>query len=59
MKKQLKINPRTNFEKILQAAGNKLGLEAKILYNETGAIVEDGNDVKDGEILYVSQGEQF
>lgn len=57
--KQLKINPKTNFEKILQAAGNKLGIEAKILYNESGAIVDDGNDIKDGETLYVSQGEQY
>ena len=43
----------------MQAAGNKLGIEAKVLYNESGAIVDDGNDIKSGETLYVSQGEQF
>lgn len=57
--KQIKINPKTSFEEILKAAGKKLGIEAKILYNEAGVMVGNSTDIKDGETLHVSQGEKF
>jgi len=59
VKKQVKINPKDSFEKILSTIGSRLRLEAKILYNESGATIEDGQDIRDGELIYVSQGEKF
>jgi len=59
VRKQLKINPNSDFKEILQAAGKKLGIEAKILYNRSGAIINNRNDIKSEETLYVSQGEEF
>lgn len=59
VKKQVKIDPKESFDKILTIIGNKLELEAKVLYNESGAMIEDGQDIRDGELLYVSQGEKF
>lgn len=59
IKKQVKIDPKDSFDKILTIIGNKLELEAKMLFNENGAMIEDGQDIRDGELLYVSQGEKF
>lgn len=58
-KKRLKVNPKDNFQKILAEASSKLGIEAKILYSSEGAQIEDAKDLKDGEIIYISQGEKF
>ena len=58
-KKQIRINPKDNFEKILLSIGTKLGFDAKILYNQSGAQIDSGNDMRDGETIYVSEGEQF
>lgn len=58
-KKRLKIDPKKNFQTILTEAGEKLGVEARILYSSDGAQIEDTGDLKDGETVYVSQGEKF
>eukprot|EP00826_Nyctotherus_ovalis_P045649 TRINITY_DN5074_c0_g3_i4.p1 TRINITY_DN5074_c0_g3~~TRINITY_DN5074_c0_g3_i4.p1 ORF type:complete len:278 (+),score=84.33 TRINITY_DN5074_c0_g3_i4:103-936(+) len=59
VKKQVRINPKDSFEKILSMIGSKLGIEAKVLYSESGALIEEGQDIRGGETIYVSQGEQF
>lgn len=58
-KKRLKINPKDNFEKILSEASAKIGVDAKILFSEDGAVIDNTGDLRDGETLYVSQGEKF
>ncbi len=59
VKKRLRIDRKEPFDKLLSKISAKLGIEAKILYNEDGAVVDDADDIKDGETLYASQGEPF
>ena len=59
IKKRLRISRKEPFDKLLAKISSKLGIDAKILYNETGAILDDADDIKDGETLFVSQGEAF
>ena len=57
--KRLGVNRKSNFEEILKAASRKLDIEAKILFAKDGAQIESADDIKDGDEIFVSQGEEF
>lgn len=59
IKKRLRVERHEEFSKILARISSKLGIEAKILYNQEGVVIEETEDIKGGDTLYVSQGEQF
>ncbi len=59
IKKRLRFSKHEPFDKILGKISAKLGIEAKVLYNEEGAVIDETDDIKEGETLYASQGEQF
>ena len=55
----LKIRITDNFNDILTKIGLILNISAKLIYTENGAVIDDLNDIKNGETLYISQGEPF
>lgn len=59
IRKKFTFDPNDSFENILSEAGTELGIQAKIFFNKDGAVVEEGSDIKQGETIFVSQGEQF
>ena len=59
IKKRLRVDKKETFESVLTKVSYKLGIDAKVLYNQEGIVIDDAGDFKDGETLYASQGEQF
>ena len=56
---ELTISNKLNFDDLLKIVSRKFGFEAKCLYTKEGSTIDDVNDIKKGEILYVTQGEPF
>ena len=57
--KMVAVLDTTTLENVLVEAGKKLEVNAKILYNPIGAILDDIDLIKDEDLYYVSEGEPF
>ncbi|XP_042900566.1 BTB/POZ domain-containing protein KCTD9 isoform X2 [Parasteatoda tepidariorum] len=49
----------SSFNSLLETAGKKLNVDAKIMYTAQGGEVDDINLIRDADVLYVSSGEPF
>ena len=57
--KTLLIDPNWNKEQLLTCCSEALGIKAKKIFNEGGNQLSSVNNIKDGTVLYISQGESF
>jgi GTPase KRas protein len=53
------INTRISKEQMLETSSKKLGIRAKKIFSEVGALLNSFESLTDGAVLYVSQGEPF
>ncbi|XP_078696409.1 BTB/POZ domain-containing protein KCTD9-like [Branchiostoma floridae x Branchiostoma belcheri] len=49
----------SDFEELLKIASHKLSIDAKKLYTEQGALVDEIEVIRDNDVLFVSAGEPF
>ena len=57
--KPILIDLKWNKEQLLTCCSETLGIKAKKIFNESGNQLSSVNKLKDGTILYISQGESF
>lgn len=57
--KIIAVTDERDLGNLLEEAGCKLGIDAKIFYSPVGAILDDVNLVRDDDLYYVSEGEPF
>ena len=53
------LNPHAAREEIYELCSNTLGIQAAKVFSDSGFLLNNFNSLRDGAVLYVSQGEHF